>query len=329
LGILDYVLLQCDIPSVVLVQENPDNYPVMFVIGVLVNVGMWFERFVITVTSLSRDFLPSSWAYYKPTLTDFGILIGSFGLFFTLLLLFTKTMPVVSMAELKAVSDGAQPTHDDHHENMYTEVEVTMNNKIIYGVTGLFNKPNDIIKAAKAVAEKGYKKWDVNTPYPVHGMDQAMKLKPSTMGFFALGLGLTGTFTALFFIWWTMVHDYPIVIGGKPFFAFPAFIPVMFEVTVIMATIGSVLSMLFVFFKVPNNSHPLHDTDYMKACTSDHFGVCLEAKDPNFDEAEARALLESLGASNVTTVYYDNEEIEHNHRIFHPKFIGFLVLAHY
>jgi molybdopterin-containing oxidoreductase family membrane subunit len=86
----------------------------MFVIAVFVNVGMWFERFVITVTSLSRDYLPSSWAYYTPTLTDGAILIGSFGLFFTLMLLFTKTLPVVSIAEVKAVLDDAQPSHKDH-----------------------------------------------------------------------------------------------------------------------------------------------------------------------------------------------------------------------
>jgi molybdopterin-containing oxidoreductase family membrane subunit len=71
---------------------------------------MWFERFVIIVTSLSRDFLPSSWAYYKPTIVDFGILLGSFGLFFTLVILFTKSLPVVSISEVKAVADGAQPT---------------------------------------------------------------------------------------------------------------------------------------------------------------------------------------------------------------------------
>ena len=86
----------------------------MFVIAVFVNVGMWFERFVITVTSLSRDFLPSSWAYYTPTLTDFSLLIGSFGFFFTFLLLFTKTLPVISIAEVKAVVEGSQPSHKDH-----------------------------------------------------------------------------------------------------------------------------------------------------------------------------------------------------------------------
>jgi molybdopterin-containing oxidoreductase family membrane subunit len=68
-----------------------------------VNIGMWFERFVITVTSLSRDFLPSSWGYYKPTFVDIGMFVGSFGLFFTLFLLFCRYLPIVAMAEVKTV----------------------------------------------------------------------------------------------------------------------------------------------------------------------------------------------------------------------------------
>ena len=81
----------------------------------LVNVGMWFERYVIIVTSLTRDYLPSSWGMYFPTMYDFGILLGSFGMFFTLVLLFAKTMPVVAMSEIKAVTEGAQPTHKHKH----------------------------------------------------------------------------------------------------------------------------------------------------------------------------------------------------------------------
>ncbi len=111
-----WIMVSCNVlfPQLFWIKKIRRSIPVMFVIGVLVNVGMWFERFVITVTSLSRDYLPTSWAYYKPTLIDFGILIGSFGLFFTLLLLFTKTLPVVSIAEVKAVVDGAQPQHKEH-----------------------------------------------------------------------------------------------------------------------------------------------------------------------------------------------------------------------
>jgi molybdopterin-containing oxidoreductase family membrane subunit len=83
----------------------------LFVVSILVNVGMWFERFVIVVTSTSRDFLPSSWGHYVPTMYDLGILLGSFGLFFTLILLFVRVLPVVSISEVKAVVEGAQPTH--------------------------------------------------------------------------------------------------------------------------------------------------------------------------------------------------------------------------
>ena len=84
----------------------------MFIIVILVLVGMWFERFVIIVSSLSRDFLPSSWTYFTPSLIDLGILIGSFGLFFTLVLVFTRTLPVIAMSEIKGIVKGAQPTHN-------------------------------------------------------------------------------------------------------------------------------------------------------------------------------------------------------------------------
>jgi molybdopterin-containing oxidoreductase family membrane subunit len=108
-----WIMVSCNVlfPQLFWIKKIRRSVPVMLVIAIFVNVGMWFERFVITVSSLNRDFLPSSWAYYKPTLIDSGLLIGSFGLFFTLVLLFTKTLPVVSISEVKAVADGAQPSH--------------------------------------------------------------------------------------------------------------------------------------------------------------------------------------------------------------------------
>jgi molybdopterin-containing oxidoreductase family membrane subunit len=111
-----WIMVTCNVvfPQLFWSKRIRRNIPIMFVIAVLTNVGMWFERFVIIVTSLSRDYLPSSWAYYTPTLVDGMILIGSFGFFFTFILLFTKALPVVSIAEVKAVVDGAQPTHKDH-----------------------------------------------------------------------------------------------------------------------------------------------------------------------------------------------------------------------
>jgi len=111
-----WIMFSCNVfsPQLFWFKKIRRSIPTMFIIAVFVNVGMWFERFVITVTSLSRDYLPSSWAYFKPTLTDASLLIGSFGLFFTLVLLFTKSLPVISISEVKAVVDGSQPTDGDH-----------------------------------------------------------------------------------------------------------------------------------------------------------------------------------------------------------------------
>jgi len=109
-----WTMVSCNvlIPQFFWFKKIRRTVPAMMVIVLLVNVGMWFERFVIIVTSLHRDFLPSSWGMFTPTLYDLGILLGSFGLFFTLVILFTKALPVVSISEIKAVADGAQP---DHH----------------------------------------------------------------------------------------------------------------------------------------------------------------------------------------------------------------------
>ena len=99
------------IPQIFWSKAARNSIPILFVVSITTNIGMWFERFVITVTSLHRDYIPGSWAYFTPTIWDVGLYIGSFGFFFTGLILFTRFMPVVSMAELKAVADGAQPSH--------------------------------------------------------------------------------------------------------------------------------------------------------------------------------------------------------------------------
>ncbi len=109
-----WIMISCNVifPQLFWIKKIRRSIPAMFVLGILVNVGMWFERFVIVVSTLSRDYLPSSWHYFTPTLVDLGLLAGSFGFFFTWILLFIKGLPVVSIAEVKAVLDGAQPHHN-------------------------------------------------------------------------------------------------------------------------------------------------------------------------------------------------------------------------
>lgn len=108
-----WIMVTCNVvlPQLFWFKRMRRSIPVMFAIGICVNIGMWFERFVIVVTSLSRDFLPSSWGHYVPSMYDVGILIGSFGLFFSLILIFVRVLPVISLAEIKSVLPGAQPSH--------------------------------------------------------------------------------------------------------------------------------------------------------------------------------------------------------------------------
>lgn len=197
-------------------------------------------------------------------------------------------------------------------------------NKRLFGIAALFKTPDEIIQAAKKTSEAGYLKYDVHSPYPVHGIDRAMKLKPSKLGFITLVFGLTGSALALLLMYWTMSVDYPMIIGGKPFFALPAFIPVTFEVTVLLATLATVIGMITFFFRFPENDHPLHDTEYMKKVSRDHFGVVIEASDKHFDESKVREFLNSLHPISLEEIYYSEKE---TYPVLEPKFVTLLIVV--
>ena len=202
-----------------------------------------------------------------------------------------------------------------------------MDRKNLYSYTAIFDTPDEIIHAAETVTQKGYTKFDVNTPYPIHGMNDAMKLKPSKLGYFALFFGLSGAFMATLIMYWMMAIDYPLIIGGKPCFAFPAFVPVIFEVTVLSASVATVLTMLFYYFKFPNNAHPLHNTEYMKLVSSDKYGICIQADDPKFKKVEVENLFIELGAKLITPIYFDEEELSLKPKILDPKFVKMLAVT--
>ena len=202
-----------------------------------------------------------------------------------------------------------------------------MNEKHLFAITALFDTPDEIIHAAHETAGAGYTRYDVNTPYPVHGMDKAMGLKQSRLGVFALVFGLLGAVSSVLFMTWVTLIDYPLVIGGKPFWSWPAFVPIAFEITVLLASVLSVVTMIVVYFKFPNYSHPLHDTPYMKKVSSAKFGICIQADDPTFNQEAVQDLLKRVGGKEIAPVYFDLEELDHGQRIFDPKFIGVLALT--
>jgi len=112
-----WTMVSCNVisPQLFWFKKLRTSIPVMFVVSIFVNIGMWFERFVITVTSLHRDFIPSSWGYYTPTWVDLLTFVGSFGLFFTLFLLFLKFVPMVAIAEVKMVMPESDPHYKEVH----------------------------------------------------------------------------------------------------------------------------------------------------------------------------------------------------------------------
>lgn len=194
----------------------------------------------------------------------------------------------------------------------------------LFGITALFDNPDSIINAAKKVVSEGYKKFDVNTPYPVHGMDPAMGLKRSKLGFVTLFFGFSGTAFILLFMYWAMSVDYPMVIGGKPYFALPAFIPITFEFTVLLAALSTVFGMIIAFFNLPYNNHPIHDTDYMKSISVDKFGIIILAEDPIFNENKVLDLFNNLGAKATEKIYYPEKV---SYPVFDAKFITFLIIV--
>jgi molybdopterin-containing oxidoreductase family membrane subunit len=119
-----WTMITCNVlsPQVFWFKRLRTSIPVMFLISILINIGMWFERFVIIVTSLHRDYLPSSWGYFHPTIVDIGCFLGSCGLFFTLFSLFIRWLPQIAMFEVKAIVPGAQPHHPHVSEEVFHDI---------------------------------------------------------------------------------------------------------------------------------------------------------------------------------------------------------------
>ncbi len=196
--------------------------------------------------------------------------------------------------------------------------------KKLYSLSAIYSTPNDIVAAAKTVRDAGYTRFDVHTPYPIHGLDGAMGLKETKLGFVTLFSGILGAVGMISFASWVAIVDYPQVIGGKPYWSWPAFVPVTYEIAVLLAVLGTVGAMIIFFFKFPNTSHPLHDTPYMKKVSSDKFGVTVQANDEMFDEKKVRELFKSTGGE-VEAIYYSEEFLTFKPQLFDPKFIALLV----
>ena len=171
-----------------------------------------------------------------------------------------------------------------------------------YGLVAEFVTAAETLQAAQKVRDAGFTKWDVFTPFPVHGMDRAMGLRNSKVGWFAFLGGVTGYTTGMLMIWWMNAHDYALIVGGKPMFSpFSAF-PPSYELTILFGAFGAILGMLFLN-RLPRLHHPLlKNRRFTSGVTHDKFYVVIECADPKYSATETRKLFEAAGSRHLELV---------------------------
>ena len=170
-----------------------------------------------------------------------------------------------------------------------------------WGLLAEFESAQAIYHACAHVRDAGFRDWDAHTPFPVHGLDKAMGLKPTILPWIVLCIGLTGTATAIALQGWVHSIEYPLVISGKPFFALPAYVPIIFELSVLFSAFAAVFGMLGLN-RLPMLHHPLFRSRRFERVTDDRFFISIEATDPKFDADRTRQLLEEAGATHVELV---------------------------
>lgn len=168
-------------------------------------------------------------------------------------------------------------------------------------IVGEFSDPKSLLKAAEALKNAGYKDFETYSPFPIHGMDDAMGLKPSILGWIVLCGGITGLTGALTLQWWTSAVDYKLVISGKPLFSYQAFVPVSFECMILFSAFCAVFGML-ALNKLPKLYDSVFKHSTFHKATSHAFFVSVDDTDSQFDLTTTQTLLVQLGGQNVEVI---------------------------
>lgn len=176
-----------------------------------------------------------------------------------------------------------------------------MANAQTWGIVAEFDSASAIFQAAEKTTAQGYTRVDAHTPFPVHGIDAALRQKASPLGWIVLCCGITGICLAQLMMWWMNAYDYPIWVAGKTPYAWPTTIPITFELMVLLSGIGAVFGM-FGLNGLPRLNHPIFAHKTFWRATDDRFFLSIEATDPKFDRSQTARFLESIGGKQVEIV---------------------------
>jgi len=175
---------------------------------------------------------------------------------------------------------------------------IAVEEPVLAGYLAEFTDVSSVFSAAKAVRDAGYSRWDVHSPFPIHGIDEAIGIRPTVLPWLVLCGGLFGLGIGLAMQWFTNAHDYKFIISGMPFFSLPAFIPVIFAMTVLCSALTAIFGMLLLN-RLPMLYNPLFKSARFRRATTDRFFVVIDASDPKFNEILTADLLRSLSAVAV------------------------------
>lgn len=167
------------------------------------------------------------------------------------------------------------------------------------GVAGLWLDEHSLVEAARKTREAGFNDFEAISPYPIHGIDDAIGIPRSFIPYITFIFGLAGLAFGVWFTWWTSASDWPLNIGGKPMWSLPAFIPVIFECTILFAALSSVAAM-FVINGLPKVDPPIIDP----ALTSHKFALFIPQTDGAYNEEKIKDLFKALGADEVKTTEF-------------------------
>ena len=174
-------------------------------------------------------------------------------------------------------------------------------NEKTYGILAEFDSPAAILSAAEKVRDAGYSRWDVFTPFPIHGMDKVMGLKNSLVGWVSLFMGGGAFLSVVGLIWFCNAFDYPLIVGGKPMFSMPmTFVPANIMM-ILGAAVGALIGML-AFNELPRFHNPLFTGKRFELVSRDKFFLLIGALDEKFSETETRKLLESIGGVHIEII---------------------------
>lgn len=171
----------------------------------------------------------------------------------------------------------------------------------VHAILAEFANPAELLKAAAGVRDAGYSSFDAHSPFPIHGMDAAMGLKRSKIGFIVGGMAITGATVGMSLQGWASAIEYPLLISGKPMFSWQAFFIVTFALFVLFGAFGAVFGM-FHLNRLPQLHHHLFYSERFKKASTDGYFISIEAEDAKFDPMATRTFLESLGGTHVELV---------------------------